>query len=131
MTTTDTPKTAAEYDREWLTHYLPLPTVDDVAGPIVRAVLDLHNLVEVGEALPRLVLAEIVDREVVTEWISTVRQVIELVTVMAGRCTAGERERVEVERAMRLVVETITRWSDVVNDYTEPEILRLCYGTES
>jgi hypothetical protein len=84
MTTTDTPKTAAEYDREWLTHYLPLPTVDDVAGPIVRAVLDLHNLVEVGEALPRLVLAEIVDREVVTEWISTVRQVIELVTVMAG-----------------------------------------------
>jgi hypothetical protein len=88
---------------------------------------NLHTFGEVGEALPRLVLDWVVSHEPMTEWIATVRTVTELVTVMAGRCTAGERQRDEVERAMRLVVETITNWSHVVNGYIEPEILRICY----
>ncbi len=102
---TDTTEGRKEADRSWVTECLPLPTVDDIAVPILRGLNALWELSETGEGMCWLSSMELE----VGEWtrlgrelLDVRRRVVDLVVAAFDSRTAvmSDLERDSVRHAL-------------------------------
>lgn len=99
-----------EADLKWLADYGPLPSVEELVGPLLQTIWTLHNLGERVDVLEMLSEDDAGSMDHARELADLIHRMIQLSTVTGRSCVVDDGHTPSrVASAIRLFIETISR----------------------